>query len=123
MISSSWPINNIVSLTELFAREPLFHREEIGITREDFESMTELSFWEVGASGKRYSRKYIVETLVSRYKNVKYDRWYIEDFQCQEIVKDNYLVTYTLLQGKRQSRRSTIWRRSEIAYHQGTLVQ
>ena len=29
---------------ELIAREPLFHREEFGLTREEFEGMTEPSF-------------------------------------------------------------------------------
>ena len=114
-------------MAELMKREPLFHREESGLTREDYERITEPGFWEVGASGRRYSREYVVESLERRYKNLAYETWYIEDFQCQEIAKDNYLITYTLFQDDRQSRRSTIWRRSEndwkIVYHQGTLVE
>ena len=44
-----------------------------------------------------------------------------------EIANNNYLFTYTLLQeqGKRISRRATIWRyvngQRKVVYHQGTL--
>jgi hypothetical protein len=114
-------------MAELMAREPLFHREEFGMTRQDYEQMTEPDFWETGASGRRYSRNRIVESLEGRYENFTYETWYIEDFQCREISEDSYLVTYTLFEDDRQSRRSTIWRRSrgdwKIFYHQGTLVE
>ena len=114
-------------MAELQKREPLFHREEFGLMRNDYERMTEAEFWEVGASGRRYSREYVIDSLENRYKNPGYETWYIEDFQCQEIARDNYLVTYTLFQDKWQSRRSTIWRRYEndwkIVFHQGTLVE
>ena len=36
-------------LDELRAREPLFHRRELGTTRSHFEAMTTDDFWEVGA--------------------------------------------------------------------------
>ena len=53
-------------LKELVQREPIFHCPEFGTTRADFESMTELTFWEVGLwsvlqSGVRVGR--IGETL------------------------------------------------------------
>jgi hypothetical protein len=42
------------------------------------------------------------------------------------IAAENFLLTYTLLQGARVTRRATIWRRStdgwKIVYHQGTVV-
>ena len=121
------PEKNLEVMTELMKREPLFHRGEFGTTREDYERMTGPDFWEVGASGRRYSREYVLELLEGRYENLTHEIWYIEDFQCQEIAKDNYLVTYTLFQDDRQSRRSTIWRRFEndwkIFFHQGTLVE
>lgn len=114
-------------MAELMAREPLFHREEFGLTQEDYERMTEPDFWEVGASGRRYSREHIVESLGTRYENLAHETWYIEDFQCRQIAEDSYLVTYTLSQDDRETRRSTIWRRSnndwKIFYHQGTLVE
>jgi len=36
-------------LAELMAREPLFHRKELGTSRMDFQAMTAPDFWEVGA--------------------------------------------------------------------------
>jgi hypothetical protein len=50
-------------LNELIKRKPLFHRPEFGTTRQDFEAMTVAEFWEVGASGRRYSRQYVLDTL------------------------------------------------------------
>jgi hypothetical protein len=47
-------------LDELRAREPLFHRREFGTTRSHFEAMTSDDFWEVGSSGRAYSREYVL---------------------------------------------------------------
>jgi hypothetical protein len=114
-------------LRELERREPIFHRPEFGTTRADFENMTEPTFWEVGASGRRYSREYVLDELEKRYANPHEDVWEAGDFHCQEIAADNYLLTYTLTQGERVTRRSTIWRRTgrgwKIVYHQGTIVE
>lgn len=114
-------------LNELVQREPIFHRPEFGMTRRDFENMTDLAFWEVGASGRRYSREYVLDTLEKRSKNPTEEIWETGDFHCLEIAPDNYLLSYTLVQGERVTRRATIWRRTElgwkIVYHQGTIVE
>jgi hypothetical protein len=114
-------------LNELIQREPIFHRPELGTTRQDFENMTIETFWEVGASGRRYSRKYVMDTLEQRHSEPHQDIWETRDFHCLEIAPDNYLITYTLIQGDRVTRRSTIWRRYsedwKIVYHQGTIVE
>jgi RimJ/RimL family protein N-acetyltransferase len=114
-------------LEELIAREPIFHRPELGTTRSDFEMMTEADFWEVGASGRRYSRQYVIDALERRFAEPHDDPWETREFQCREIAPDNYLLTYTLIQGARVTRRSTIWRRHgaawKIVYHQGTIVE
>jgi hypothetical protein len=113
-------------LEELKRREPIFHRPELGTTRADFENMTDPSFWEVGASGRRYSREFILDTLENRMLQCFEDIWETLDFHCLEIAPENYLVTYTLLQGARVTRRATLWRRTssgwKILYHQGTVV-
>lgn len=113
-------------LEELKSREPIFHRPEWGITRGDFENMTDPFFWEVGASGRRYSREFILDTLDDRVLKGYEDVWETQGFHCLEIAPDNYLVTYTLLQGARVTRRATLWRRTKsgwkILYHQGTVV-
>ena len=133
-------------LTELRRREPIFHRPELGTRRADFENMTAEDFWEVGASGRRYSRKSVLDALEERLAHRSSDRaaregtpsggghktpleevWDTTDFRCQELAADVYLLTYTLRQqGTRITRRSTIWRRAaddwKIVFHQGTVV-
>lgn len=121
-------------LTELRRREPIFHRPELGTQRADFESMTAEDFWEVGASGRRYSRKFVLDALEERladrssgHKTPLEEVWDTTDFRCQELAADVYLLTYTLRQqGTRITRRTTIWRRAaagwKIVFHQGTVV-
>ena len=115
------------TLTELKAREPIFHRPELGTSRADFERMTVPDFWEVGASGRRYSRDYVLAELERRYAGEYHDRWETADFHGRRLSHEAYLLTYTLFQGKRQTRRATIWQRTEagwkIVFHQGTIVQ
>jgi len=111
---------------ELMKREPIFHRVDSRTTREGFEKMMAPEFSEVGASGRRYSRQFVLSSLEERYKNPIEGVWEIGDFHCLEIAADNYLLTYTLIQGQRVTRRATIWRRAgtdwQIVYHQGTVV-
>jgi hypothetical protein len=52
-------------LDELRRREPIFHSQEFGSTTADFERSTTPNFWEVGASGRRYSREFILATAVT----------------------------------------------------------
>ena len=114
-------------LADLRRREPIFHRPEFGTTRTEFEAMVENDFWEVGASGRRYARKYILEELEKRARTPEEDLWETTDFRCQELAADLYLLTYTLRQGERVTRRTTIWRRAtdgwKIVFHQGTIVE
>jgi hypothetical protein len=114
-------------LEDLKQREPLFHRPEFGTTRRDYENMTDLQFWEVGASGRRYSREFVLNTLDNRTPDPDESKWLTRDFECREIAADNYLITYTLAQGARITRRATLWRRTsagwKVLYHQGTIVE
>ncbi len=111
---------------ELLAREPIFHRTELGTTRADFEAQTVDDFWEVGASGRRYSREVVWQTLEPRYAAAADDPWEVTEPHCRDIGADTYLLTYTLRQDDRVTRRATVWQRGEgqwrIAYHQGTVV-
>ena len=112
---------------ELARLEPIFHHPELGTSRESYEAMTVPDFWEVGASGRRYSRESIVQTLLERYAQSYEDEWETQDFYCQELAENLYLLTYTLFQGPRVTRRTTIWRREaarwKIVFHQGTVVE
>jgi hypothetical protein len=116
-------------LDDLKKREPIFHHpDKFGKTKDDILRMTCDEFWEVGASGKCYSRKYVVDVLLERYSDPNYeDIWETKDFNYIEIAQDNYLLTYTLLQGERITKRSTIWRYTDdgwkILYHQGTVCE
>jgi hypothetical protein len=115
-------------LAEVSAREPIFHRPEFGTTRTDFEKMTAEDFCEVGASGRRYSRQYVLDELEKRFAAPHSDIWETRDSYCRRLAPDTFLLTYTLLQDHvRLTRRSTIWKRTEqgwkILFHQGTIVQ
>jgi len=114
-------------LEELIAREPIFHRPGLGSTKADFESMMAADFWEVGASGRRYSRNYVLAELERRHAGEYVDVWKTADFHCRRLAEEVYLLTYTLFQGERKTRRATIWQHTQsgwkIVFHQGTIVQ
>src|SRR5471032_1675428 len=107
-------------LDELRQLEPLFH------TGHDAERIAAPTFWEVGASGRRYSRQYILDVLRQRAASPMPENWYAEDFHLFPAGVDHYLLTYTLRQPERVTRRLTVWQRSggqwQAIYHQGTIV-
>ena len=114
-------------LDALRQREPIFHRVPWGTTRDSFARMVSDDFHEVGASGQCYSRDTVLDVLAQRHAGpAQADDWQTSDFHCQPIGPDHYLLCYTLQQGTRISRRSTLWRRHGtdwlIVFHQGTLV-
>ena len=115
-------------LEELKSREPIFHRPEFGTTTADYESMMHEGFWEIGASGRRYSREFVLAELERRRQHPTQDVWETSDFHCRKLAVDIYLLTYTLIQDKiRKTRRSTLWQRTEVGwkimFHQGTMVE
>jgi len=115
-------------LDELRRREPIFHNLEFGSTTAEFEHSTAPDYWEVGASGRRYSRDFILRELTRSvpYVDAAAAGWQTSEFGLRRLGPDTYLLTYTLDQSGRRTRRSTIWRRSEdgwqILYHQGTII-
>jgi hypothetical protein len=114
-------------LDELCSREPIFHTERFGRSLEDFERSTAPDFWEVGASGRRYSRNFILG-MRSRGALVDADPagWKATGFGLRQLGPDCFLLTYTLDQAGRLTRRATVWERFgedwRIRYHQGTTV-
>ena len=72
---------------ELASREPIFHRPELGTTRADFENMTSTDFWEIGASGRRYSRDHVLHELEERYQNQVTDTWEPQTFVAEGWLK------------------------------------
>jgi hypothetical protein len=75
-------------LHELISREPIFHRPEWGTTRAHFENITPADFWEVGASGRRYSREDVLAELERRQQIQTVDLWEAAAFHCRELAKD-----------------------------------
>ena len=114
-------------LDELRAREPLFHRPELGTRAEDLEAQTAPDFFEVGASGRLYGRRHVLDVLLRRFAgDGGEDPWETSGFHCRALGEDTYLLTYTLRQDERVTRRMTAWRRTQrgwqVLYHQGTPV-
>jgi hypothetical protein len=114
-------------LDELKQFEPIFHTQAFGLGRADFERRMSDEYWEVGASGRRYCRAFILDWL-EKMPPVDADvaGWKCRDWGLHEYGQQTYLVTYTLHQGERVTRRATVWRKSDgcwrILYHQGTIV-
>ena len=114
-------------LEQLRLREPIFHTPEFGSTRAEFEKATAPEYWETSASGRRYSREFILRTLE---QNPPVDAvvagWQCYDHALRWLGPDTYLLTYTLRQVERVTRRATIWQTTSegwrILYHQGTIV-
>jgi hypothetical protein len=111
----------------LIAREPIFHRPELGTTREQYAAQTADDFWEVGASGRVYELDYVLDRLVERGKVAGDEDWVISDVRCRNLGTSTYALTYRLDQAGRLTRRLTLWRREpdgwKALYHQGTLIQ
>jgi hypothetical protein len=115
-------------LDELRRREPIFHNSEFGSTTAEFERSTDPEYWEVGASGRRMSRAFILRelTVTFPYVDAAAAGWQTSEFGLRRLGPDTYLLTYTLDQAGRRTRRSTIWQSGEsgwrILYHQGTII-
>ena len=119
-------------------REPIFHNRKLLNTREDREKEMHEDFWEISASGKFFSRSFVLDALEQRYKHETADvmiaeNWQIIDFDVRHLAGNVYMATYILdgqiVNGKnRPTRRTTLWKGSleegfKILYHQGTVIQ
>jgi hypothetical protein len=114
-------------LDELRSLEPIFHNKKFGTSIAEFTRMTAPDFWEVGASGKRYSREFILEEFSQRPPAIADEAgWSCSDFGLRRLGPDTFLLTYMLDQAGRPTRRSTIWQRTDagwqVLYHQGTVI-
>jgi hypothetical protein len=113
-------------LAELRDREPIFHR---GLSPQQLEAQAAPDFWEIGASGRRYGRTFVLETVRDRLERHEADEpWTASDFHVRELAADTYLLTYTLARPTRVTRRTTVWRRTDdgdwqVVFHQGTPVR
>ena len=83
------PPHLVAVLDELRRREPIFHHPEFGTSRADYARMTVEDFWEIGASGQRYSRDYVLDVLDARRADpVDESDWESCDFHVRELAPD-----------------------------------
>jgi hypothetical protein len=114
-------------LDELRRREPIFHTKEFGMTAAERERVVAPEYWEVGASGRRYSREFILKGLEEKLPvDAAEAGWACSEFGLRRVGPEIYLLTYTLDQAGRITRRSTVWQKTgegwRILFHQGTVV-
>ena len=62
--------------------------------------MTAPGFWEVGASGRVYTRDFVIEALVDRYSRPHEDVWVIHDFQARQLSDGLWLATLRTRPGR-----------------------
>lgn len=114
-------------LAELRELEPIFHRPQYFASRSALAHLVSPQFWEIGASGRRYSRAYVLKTLAQRAAARAEGPWETSEFHCRALSPEVFLLTYTLRQGQRLTRRATLWqrraRRWRSLFHQGTVVE
>ncbi len=114
-------------LSELERLEPLFHAAATEATPELFESLVAPEFWEIGASGRRYSREFSLSVLRDRPRTPAPADWQTSDYHVSALGGETFLLTYLLAQPGRLTRRATVWRRTasgwNAVFHQGTVVQ
>jgi hypothetical protein len=107
--------------------EPLVYAANGGKKRDYFDTLLAPAFWEVGASGNRYSREYVLGELEKRQQNPRDEAWHTSGYHLQQLSDTDFLMTYTLHQPTRLSRRASIWRQCHgrwlLVYHQGTVLQ
>ncbi len=112
-------------------REPLFHRRDLVSSAADADREMAPEYWEIGASGRRYSREFVLATLTERFTRGPdaYDaeQWTVTDFAVREVAERTYLVTYVLNEQPRLTARASLWQGSEedgwkVLYHQGTVI-
>ena len=111
----------------LTAREPLFHRPGLGTTRVEAEALAADDFVEIGASGRVYSREYVLRIVDERDRRGEVELLTATDVACRRLAPDLFQLTYRLTQGDRETWRSSLWRRGgptgwQVVFHQGTVV-
>ena len=114
-------------------REPIFHHREYTNTRGSVDNEMHADFFEISASGKLYTRDFVLNYLEERYKKEPVDEmirenWKILNFNAELLADDIYMATYILDGQNRLTRRMTLWKGNlddgfKILYHQGTVIK
>lgn len=115
-------------LTDLQRCEKQFHWPAVEAAREKLATMLHPDFTEIGASGTVYTREEALETLIERAQQQDPPRWHTQDWHCRAIAPGTHLLHYTLCQGTRITKHTTLWQRDvqrgtqdwQALFHQGT---
>ncbi len=75
-----------VVMSELKSLEPIFHHPEPGSSRANYENIISEDFWEVGASGRCYDRKFVLDVLEERRQSLDSSSWQTSEFRCRELI-------------------------------------
>lgn len=113
-------------LSELRQLEPTFHAAYPKATVQDFELLVDENFWEIGASGKTYDRAFALHTLKNRASIPSPTMWQTSDYAVRKVGDSVFLLTYTLTQPMRITKRLSVWEATphgwKVVFHQGTVV-
>ena len=112
---------------ELAGLAATLHRPAPGWARADLSRLVTRDFWEIGASGRRYSRDYVLDVLQERNWAGTPAPFAPSDFQVQPLDKDLFLLSYDLNQDGRLTRRASLWFRTPLGwkcrFHTGTPIE
>src|SRR5690606_24230254 len=72
-------------LAELRGMEDRFHAASEAATPEDLGRIVAPDFWEIGASGRRYSRDFCLEVLSQRAAKPPEEAWVTRDWHVREL--------------------------------------
>jgi hypothetical protein len=113
-------------LDELRRLEDLYHAACADATPEQFDRLVAPDFWEIGASGRRYSRAFARQVLAQRPAQPDPAMWQTDEYHLQAVGAGMWLLTFRLTQPGRTTRRMTLWRQEGdgwvAVFHQGTPV-
>ena len=111
-----------IYLLELLVLDP--------ITRQSVVQLDQLiadTFYEIGASGKIYTKKDLLESLpLEAVNNCSLGQSEVTDFELNRISEDLIRVNYTLKEKTRNTQRTSIWEMKgahyQMIFHQGTVI-
>jgi hypothetical protein len=112
---------------ELVRLENLVHWPPVSTTRAEMARWFAEDFWEVGASGRKFTLSVVLNVLEKRAAaGAAAEPHTLSDVGCRALAADTFLLTYLLAQPDRVTRRSSVWRRTpngwRMLHHQGTVA-
>lgn len=113
---------------ELVQLENRVHWPEAGTTCVEMARWFAEDFWEVGASGRKFTLSVVLSVLEKRAAaGAANEPRTLSDVGCRALAADTFLLTYLLEQPGRVTRRSSVWRLTpdgwRMLHHQGTVAQ